>query len=42
MHVPAVLPAAVAEESFLLVVARGVGAAFGAGGRLSAAPFSGV
>lgn len=42
VHLPAALLAVVAEESFLLVVARGVGVAFGTGGRLSAAPFSGV
>lgn len=40
VHVPAVLLAAVAEEPFLLVAARGVGVAFGTVGRLS--PFSGV
>lgn len=38
--VPAVLPAAVAEEPFLLAVVRGAGVAFGTGGRFS--PFSGV
>lgn len=42
VHLPAVLLAAVTEESFLLVVARGVGVAFGTSGRLSAVPFSGV
>lgn len=42
MNVPAVLFAAVAEEPFLLAAARGVGVAFGAGGRFSAVPFSGV
>lgn len=42
VHVPAVLLAAVVEESFLLVAARGVGVAFGTGGRFSAVPFSGV
>lgn len=40
--VPAVLLAAVAEELFLLAVARGVAVAFGTGGRFSAVPFSGV
>lgn len=40
--VPAVLLAAVAEEPFLLGAARGVGVAFGTGGRFSAVPFSGV
>ncbi len=42
MHILAVLLAAVAEESFLLAAARGVGVAFGTGGRFSAVPFSGV
>ena len=42
MFVPAALLAAVAEEPFLLAVARGVGVAFGTGGRFSAVPFSGV
>lgn len=42
VRIPAVLLAAVAEEPFLLAVARGVGVAFGTGGRFSAVPFSGV
>lgn len=42
VHVPAVLLAAVMEESFLLVAARGVGVAFGTGGRFSAVLLSGV
>lgn len=42
VHVPAVLLAGVGVESFLVVAARGVGVAFGTGGRFSAVPFSGV
>lgn len=42
VHVPAVLVAAVVEEPFLLVAARGVAVAFATGGRFSAVPFSGV
>lgn len=41
-HIPVGLEAAVEGEPFLPVAARGVGVAFGTGGRFSAVPFSGV
>lgn len=40
--IPVVLFAAAAEVPFLLGACRGVGVAFGMGGRFSAPPFSGV